>query len=344
MTTISTTSAALLLSILLASCATHEHHDAATHSHAAVHPILAGGLFKGVGITVAPELVACVLSGGTQSTCISVTVKAGADIGHAAGPWCPVHVSDGPDKAGIWLEGGKVFDADGQFIKNLATFYKDDQWQMFNPVTGQVKVTDSKEACLAAARPDVDPKYKNYCVQCLPSYVDAATESTYLIPAEPKLLEGTQRFDPRSGMGLAFNGVRFDAPAPVDAILGAHTVAPFDDCGGHVNPHVGYHYHAVTGCAPAASAVSASGHAPWIGYAMDGFKLFGRLNADGSKPGDLDTCGGHQVAGVGYHYHVNEPGKNQILGCFRAEQGCVLSEGKKTCDVGRRPPPPPKQG
>jgi len=30
----------------------------------------------------------------------------------------------------------------------------------------------------------------------------------------------------------------------VDAILGAYTVAPFDDCGGHVNLHVGYHYRA----------------------------------------------------------------------------------------------------
>ena len=63
---------------------------------------------------------------------------------------------------------------------------------------------------LAAARPDVDPRYKKYCVQCLPSYVDSATESTYLIPAEPKLLDASQRFDTGLGAGLAFNGVRFD--------------------------------------------------------------------------------------------------------------------------------------
>ena len=31
-------------------------------------------------------------------------------------------------------------------------------------------------------------------------------------------------------------------------LLLAHTIAPLDDCGGHVNPHAGYHYHAVTGC------------------------------------------------------------------------------------------------
>lgn len=343
MTSRSNTAAVVLLSLLMASCTTHEHPAAADHSHAAPHPILAGGLFKGADIKVAPEPVACVLSGGTRSTCISITVKAGSDIGHATGPWCPVNVSDGADKAGIWLEGGKVFDADGQFIKNLAAFYKDDQWQMYNPKTGQVKVTDSKEACLAAARPDVDPKYKNYCVQCLPSYLDAATESTYLIPAEPKLLATPQPLNPRSGAGLAFNGIRFDAPAPVAAILGAHTLAPFDDCGGHVNPHAGYHYHAVTGCAPAASD-SASQHAPWIGYAMDGFKLFGHLNSDGSTPSDLDACGGHQIAGIGYHYHVNEPGKNQIIGCFKAEQGCALDDGKQSCEMDRRPPPPAKPG
>jgi hypothetical protein len=43
--------------------------------------------------------------------------------------------------------------------------------------------------------------------------------------------------------GLAFNGVVFDTPAGV--IL--HTLAPFDDAGGHINLAAGYHYHAATG-------------------------------------------------------------------------------------------------
>ena len=44
-----------------------------------------------------------------------------------------------------------------------------------------------------------------------------------------------------NGVGIAFSGVRLDASAPVNAILSAHILAPFDDCGGYVNPNVGYH-------------------------------------------------------------------------------------------------------
>lgn len=38
-----------------------------------------------------------------------------------------------------------------------------------------------------------------------------------------------------------------DPPAPVHAKPGAYTIVPFDDAGGHFNPHEGYHYHAATG-------------------------------------------------------------------------------------------------
>ena len=35
---------------------------------------------------------------------------------------------------------------------------------------GSVKVTDSKDACISAARPDVDEEFQNHCVECLPEY------------------------------------------------------------------------------------------------------------------------------------------------------------------------------
>lgn len=153
-------------------------------------------------------------------------------------------------------------------------------------------------------------------------------------------MDKPERVNPHSGVGLALNGVKLEAPAPVHAILGAYTIAPFDDCGGHVNPHVGYHYHAVTDCTN--KIALAQEHAPLLGYAMDGFMLFGRKNTDGSIPQDLDSCGGHEVAGIGYHYHANDPGKNQILGCFKAEPGCALDNERKSCENNRpqRPPPP----
>lgn len=55
-----------------------------------------------------------------------------------------------------------------------------------------------------------------------------------------------------------------------DAILSARTLAPFDDCGGHVNPVMGYHVHAVTGCLR--DIPTETGHAPEIGLALDGYR------------------------------------------------------------------------
>lgn len=307
-----------------------------------------GGFYENSSIKVDKALVACTLSLGTKTECYRITVNVGDNTEVDSGPWCPQNINDSATDSGIWLEGGKVLDVDGKFIKNLATFYKDDQWQLFNPKTGKVRVTDSKQACLAAARPDVDPKYHNYCVQCLPSYVEKDTTLTYLIPAKPHVLNKAQQVSPDSGVGIAFNGVKIESSAPVDAILSAHTIAPFDDCGGHVNTHVGYHYHAITGCTERASHEQTkenehthkATHAVAIGYAMDGFKLYSHHNLDGSDPENLDSCGGHYTKEAGYHYHVNEPGKNQILTCFNAEPGCVVEGDETSCTAGRRPPPP----
>ncbi len=157
---------------------------------------------------------------------------------------------------------------DGSFVKNLDTFYNDPVWKLYDETTGKIRVTDTKESCQAAARPDVDPAYQNYCVECQLDYIDHSTERTYVLPLQPVAAERVERVNPDVGTGVALNGVRFDAPAPTEAILGAHTLAPFDDCGGHINLQVGDHYHAVIGCS--AEAASLRGHAPIIGFAMDG--------------------------------------------------------------------------
>ncbi len=96
------------------------------------------------------------------------------------GPWCPTNVSDGADKGGIWLENGKVYDVDGTFIKNMATLYQDATWKMYD-ASGSIYRTKNREDCDKAANPNVGAEYKNYCVECLPSYVSSMTQ-TYLIP------------------------------------------------------------------------------------------------------------------------------------------------------------------
>lgn len=192
---------------------------------------------------------------------------------------------------------------------------------------------------VALTRPDVDPKYRNHCVECSPSHVDQSTMGAYLIPLEPILLDRPQPLDPHTGVGLALNGVVFAAPAPLRAILVACTLAPFDDRGGHVNPKAGDQYHAVTDCARSIEVEHSQASA--IGFSMDDFAPYRRLDAKRRESNDLDACRGHVSSGLGYHYHANAVGQNQITGCFKAQQGRVL-EGEHDTRLptpATRPPP-----
>lgn len=125
----------------------------------------------------------------------------------------------------------------------------------------------------------------------------------------------------RGGIGIAFNGVKFDPPAPTHAILAAHTIASLDDHGGHVNPHGGYHYQVVTGSTKEVEQTDI--HAPMIGYAIDGFGIYALLDKDGNSPSDLDECGGHADDSRGYHYHAGAPGTNQIIKCLHGVPGSI---------------------
>lgn len=290
---------------------------------------------------------ACTLSGGTKTTCYRITVKS-TPVDHQAGPWCPKTISDGDKSGGIWPEGDKIYNVDGAFIKNLAAFYVDDEWKLYRN-DGSVRVTDSKEACAAAARPDVDEDYQNFCVQCLPSYLEEGMVNTHVIPIQP-VKQATPGRIARTAIGLAFNGVNFDPPAPTDAILSAHTLAPFDDCGGHINLNHGYHYHAHMGCST--EVVQGDVHTPMIGYALDGFPLHAQLEDKSAEESSLDQCRGHSDETRGYHYHVADPGSNSFIGCFQGEFGCSFEgEGEgQICDAtstdNRRGPggPPPREG
>lgn len=326
----------LLAAALAAHAFAAPAHDAAAHDDEARLAEIAG-FFEAAHVVAGPKIVDCKLSEGAETKCFSITVKPDPRD-YTPGPWCPTNISDGADAGGIWFHEGEVVDVDGAFITRLAEIYGDAEWQLFDPETGAIRFTGTLEACEAAARPDVAPEYRNHCVQCLPEYMPEDASVTYVIPLEPVAAHRARPIF-GSGAGIARNGVRLDGPAPVDAILGAHTIAPLDDCGGHVNLHVGYHYHAVTGCLNADAAEGEEHPAP-IGIAMDGHPIYPHALADGSTPDDLDTCNGHDAEGLGYHYHAGEAGSNAILGCLTAQAGCTFEGGDKVCDATVRPPRP----
>lgn len=271
--------------------------------------------------SVTVSTVPCTLSDGTSADCYQIVANS-TPTDHEMGPWCPDNISDAADKGGIWLENGEVYDVDGAFIENMANFYMDSTWKMYD-ANGDIYTTATEEDCANAANPNVGEEYENFCVECLPSYITDITQ-TYLIPITPFKQSTSTDFggfgppgvggNGPSQRGVAFNGVVFDAPAPTDAILGAYTLAPFDDAGGHINLNAGYHYHAATGVST--QLAQEDGHSAMIGYAMDGFGLYAQLDANGEEAGDLDDCRGHTDETRGYHYHVAAPGTNSFINCL----------------------------
>ena len=297
----------------LASCSKKSDSTSATTNEKVVK-VLSSNFLSG-GLSEPITIVSRTLSNGTTADCYKIVTKS-TPTDHNMGPWCPSNITDDATKGGIWIEGGNVYDVDGAFVQNLATFYNNTTWQMYNTSTGAITKTTTQADCQAAANPNVGAAYKNYCVECLPSYVSTLTKTIY-IPITPVKLSSPVSFGMGPGAtgpstrGIAFNGVVFDAPAPTNIILAAYTLAPFDDAGGHINMGAGYHYHAATG--KTTKITQADGHAGMIGYAMDGFGVYERLSATGTEYTDLDASRGHYDSTRGYHYHVDKAGSNNFI-------------------------------
>ena len=178
---------------------------------------------------------------------------------------------------------------------------------------GKVLVTKTQAEFEAAARPDVDPALANHCIQ---GKVDWLTNgepitSEVLIPTTPVAAE--QSASTQAILGVTLDGVRIDASAPVEQILGAYTIAAFDDCGGHFNPVEGYHLHGAVGCSEVGEA--ADGDTAQFGYALDGYAVHSPFE-EGEAPDDLDECNGHTTDALGYHYHANPASKNLVIACL----------------------------
>lgn len=255
----------------------------------------------------------CTLSGGTVTTCYRITVT-GYPADHDVGPFCPDTTETSADEAGIWFDGAGLYDLDGEFVLGLADLYNDDNWMLYD-ADGTVNVTDTPEAFEAAARPNVDPAYQNHCVEGRIEWLDNGepVPTTVLIPTVP--VAAASPAQSRDCLGVTLNGVTIAVSAPVEAILGAYTIAAFDDCGGHINPFDGYHLHGAVGC----GEVEIDGHADIFGYALDGYAIHSPYDEDGDVYDDLDSCGGHTTTDLGYHYHASPAAENSVIGCLAGE-------------------------
>jgi hypothetical protein len=91
-----------------------------------------------------------------------------------------------------------------------------------------------------------------------------------------------------------------------------------DLCNGHAGRADDYHYHAAPVC-----LMSDQGPAYWdthpLGWALDGYAIFGYRNPDGTAAPRDGGCGGntapHPNAPSGYAYHVTDQSP-YVLSCF----------------------------
>jgi hypothetical protein len=95
-----------------------------------------------------------------------------------------------------------------------------------------------------------------------------------------------------------------------------------DSCDGHPERSGQYHYHNYSKCL---TDTAKNAHSDLVGYALDGFGIYGLLGEDGKalENADLDECHGHthMVVWDGkaqhiYHYHMTKA-YPYTLGCFR---------------------------
>lgn len=88
-----------------------------------------------------------------------------------------------------------------------------------------------------------------------------------------------------------------------------------DICGGHAGRGDDYHYHAKPTCM--IETMANSGNDAIIGWAFDGFPIYGDVNPDGSEiaEGALDICNGQPDAVFGYRYHTS-PDAPYVVQCL----------------------------
>lgn len=124
-------------------------------------------------------------------------------------------------------------------------------------------------------------------------------------------------------IGIAINGVPIFNPCKQGGCSGpgggdTKALGELDLCNGHAGRADDYHYHAAPTCMMADKPTAYWDTHP-LGWALDGYAIFGYRNPDGTTATRDAICGGntlaHQNAPTGYAYHVTEVSP-YILSCF----------------------------
>lgn len=102
----------------------------------------------------------------------------------------------------------------------------------------------------------------------------------------------------RGAIALAVNGVPIFNPIKNDGVTDTKIAGELDIYGGHCGRGDDYHYHL-----PPVHLETQAGKGNPVGYALDGYPIYGFDEADGSAPKKLDWMNGHKDENGNYHYH-----------------------------------------
>ena len=159
-----------------------------------------------------------------------------------------------------------------------------------------------------------------------PGYIREQDDTWYL-PLEPvrnpkavvMTANNSNRGLPMGPIGITINGVVFFNPFDAEMTDATDLM---DRCCGHPEPREGrYHYHKYPVCVKSPFVDDGEEHSPLLGWAFDGFPIYGPYEAKGvmakdSTANPLNEFNLHYDDAHGWHYHVT-PGKfPYILGGY----------------------------
>jgi phosphatidylethanolamine-binding protein (PEBP) family uncharacterized protein len=147
-------------------------------------------------------------------------------------------------------------------------------------------------------------------------------------------------------IGIAINGVPIFNPCKQGGCQNGDTkvLGELDRCNGHAGRADDYHYHAAPVCMMAGQPDPHYWDTHPIGWALDGFAIFGYFNADGTTATRDSVCGGNTLAVPnaprGYSYHVTDASP-YVLSCFRGTPSPDLANQGSKYRPMRQPPVTP---
>ena len=168
--------------------------------------------------------------------------------------------------------------------------------------------------------------------------------NAWKLPLTPAIATSTTAVND-GPIGVAVNGVPIFNPCKQGGCANGDTkvLGELDVCNGHAGRADDYHYHAAPTCLMADQVASYWDTHP-IGWALDGFAIFGYNNADGTTATRDAVCGGNTLtvpnAPAGYSYHVTDTSP-YVLACLRGTPSPDLAGQAAKYSPLRKPPVTP---